>query len=338
MIEQDIKLDFSDVLICPRMTNINSRSEVNPERTIHFGKNKGSWTGVPIIISNMDTVGTIEMAKVAEKYKMITCLHKYYTSHHIESIKKLDNNYYAISTGIGENDIKRMNHLLENIDCRFICIDIANGYTPNFRNVCKMVREKYPNKIIMAGNIVTKEYIPILNDLGIDIIKMGIGSGSVCTTRIQTGVGYPQLSAILESKDTIKELGLRLISDGGIQNPGDVAKALCAGADFVMLGGLFSGHTECNGELVVENDIEYKLFYGMSSDVAMKKYDGEVKKYRSSEGKCVKIKHKGSVENTILDLLGGLRSALSYINCYTVDDITNVKFIRVNNQVNKIFN
>ena len=333
------KLDFSDVLILPLKSKINSRNDVNPVRNIDFGS-KGTWTGVPLMIANMDTTGTIEMALEAEKYQVITCLHKFYTSEDIELIKTLNPQYFAITTGTGENDIKRLEQIVDNINCRFICIDVANGYSDRFRDACKYLRDKYPQHILIAGNIATPDYLEELAKLNIDIVKIGIGSGSVCTTRIQTGIGFPQFSAVMESSPVAKKLGIKIISDGGIQNAGDIGKALCAGADFVMSGGLFSGHDQCAGDLIVENNIKYKIFYGMSSATAMTKYEGGVRKYRSAEGKSVKIQYKGCVTNTLDHLLGGLRSTLSYINCSTVDEISDnqIKFIIVNNQYNRIFN
>ena len=222
---------------------------------------------------------------------------------------------------------------------KFICVDVANGYMLSLIDFCKKLREKYPNIIIIAGNVVTRELVEELIINGkVDIVKVGIGSGSVCTTRLQTGVGMPQLSAVLECADAAHGVGGHIISDGGITVPGDMAKAFGGGADFVMGGSIFSGHDESAGELIEENGKKYKLFYGMSSDTAMNKYSGGVAKYRSSEGKTVKVLYKGPVQDTIYSYLGGIRSTCTYIGARKLEDLPKcTTFILVQNQVNKIF-
>merc|ERR1711939_852202 len=196
------------------------------------------------------------------------------------------------------------------------------------------VRSRYPEMTILAGNVVTKELI----FSGADIIKVGIGPGSVCTTRKQTGVGYPQLSAVLECADAAHGLGGRVISDGGCTCPGDVAKAFGAGSDFVMLGGMLAGHEECAGETVEENGQYFKVFYGMSSDTAMKKHAGGVAEYRSSEGKTVKIPYRGPIDETVRDILGGVRSACTYVGAANLREISKrTSFIRVTQQLNNVF-
>ena len=338
-IDPDIKLDFSDVLIRPKRSELGSRSEVSLDRTFKFKNSPLTWTGLPIIVSNMDTTGTIEMAIALQKYKMITCLHKYYTYDQIPPQDVLDKNYYAVSTGIGERDLCNLDSIMQKIDPKFICIDVANGYSAKFLEVCKLVRQKYPEKIIIAGNVVTREMVEelIING-GVDIVKCGIGSGSVCTTRLQTGVGYPQLSAVLECSDAAHGVNGQIISDGGVQVPGDIGKAFGAGADFVMCGSIFAGHLESGGELIEQDNTQYKIFYGMSSSNAMNKYAGGVAKYRSAEGKCVKLKYRGPIENTIDNILGGLRSTMTYIGAKQMKHIAKcTSFIRVNNQVNNIY-
>ena len=338
-IDPDIKLDFSDVLIRPKRSELASRSEVSLLRTFKFKHSPLTWSGVPIIVSNMDTTGTISMAISLQKYKIITCLHKYYTASEIPESSILDKNYYAVSTGIGEKDLANLDEIMTVMDPKFICIDVANGYSAKFLEVCKSVRQKYPTKIIIAGNVVTREMVEelIING-GVDIVKCGIGSGSVCTTRLQTGVGYPQLSAVLECSDAAHGVNGQIISDGGVQVPGDIGKAFGAGADFVMCGSMFAGHFESGGDLINENGQDYKIFYGMSSRNAMDKYSGGVAKYRSAEGKCVKLKYRGHISNTIDNILGGLRSTMTYIGAKQTKHIAKcTSFIRVNNQVNNVY-
>lgn len=308
----DVKLDYSDVLLLPKMSEYSSRSEVNLKRTLKFKYSTETWTGVPIMVSNMDTTGTVEMALELQKHKVITCLHKYYTYNDIPP--ELDKNYYAITSGIQENNLNNLYEIMDKIDPKFICLDVANGYMKKFINVCRMIREKYPSKIIIAGNVCTSEGVMDLVMNGkVDIVKVGIGNGSCCTTRKQTGIGYPQLSSVIECSDTAHGIDAHIISDGGMQVIGDFAKAYAGGADFVMSGSMFAGHTETNGVLFEQGDKKFKLFYGMSSTTAMDKYNGGVAKYKSSEGKTVKIPYKGPVENTIYDIMGGIRSSMTYM-------------------------
>lgn len=473
-IDHNVKYDFSDVLLIPKRSELNSRSEVNLERTMIFKHSRYQWTGVPIIVANMDTTGTVEMARALEKFKVITCLHKY---HKWEDIPEdLNKDYYAVSTGIGEADLKNLDEIMEHRDPTFICIDVANGYASRFLQVIKEIRKKYPGKTLMGGNIVTREMTEelIING-GLDVVKVGIGSGcftsdtllmmadrnfkninqvnpgervinmegkpvtvlnrlnqgyrkvvavttsnwrlpfyvtpdhlfwvkdgdqykwvqisditsemsillpnglggyiysqvvkqepvdelqetwdievncpthsfianncivhnSVCTTRLKTGVGYPQFSAVAECADSAHGLDGHIISDGGIQVVGDFSKAFGAGADFVMAGSMFAGHTESAGELVEEGGQMYKLFYGMSSAEAMHKYHGGIANYRSAEGKTVRIKYKGPVKETITDILGGIRSTMTYIGAKSLKNIPKcASFITVNHQVNNLY-
>lgn len=286
----------------------------------------------------MTTIGTFDIYNVLSKYNIITALHKFYKRSDFENYIKdntLNPDYFMISTGIGDEDFNNLQDILLNIDCKFICIDIANGYIEKFYKFCKKVRLKYPDKIIMAGNVVTSEAVERLSEIGVDIVKMGIGPGSACTTRIQTGIGMPQLSCIINSINIAKEKGILLLSDGGITCPGDCVKAFVAGADFIMIGGELSGHDENPGSIIEENGKKMKLFYGMSSQYAMDNNYNTKKEYRSSEGRVLKVKYKGPLNKTVENYLGGIRSACTYTNSKNIEDLyTNGKFILVNNQYN----
>jgi len=261
-IEEDNKLDYNDVLIRPKRSTIISRSHVNLERTIQFPNSKQTWTGIPIIAANMDTIGTYEVYQVLSQYKIITAFHKFYTVDDFRSMI-LDKDFFMISTGIGSSDLTRLKLILTAIDVKFICIDIANGYLESLIEFCSEVRKLYPDKVLVAGNVVSKE---ITEELilrgGVDIVKVGIGPGSACTTRLQTGVGIPQLSAVMECADAAHGVDGFIIGDGGITCPGDLAKGYGGGADFIMMGGVFSGHDENPGEIIQDQDgNKYKEFY-----------------------------------------------------------------------------
>lgn len=337
-IENEIKLDFSDVLIRPKRSILKSRSDINLEREFKFPHSKQIWRGVPIIASNMDTVGTVEMYETLKGYGMLTCFHKFLRE---TEYPENDRNRYIISVGIREEDFNKLKNIyeLDKSKCNIVCVDIANGYIEDLVKFCQRVRLMIPDCILIAGNVVTREMVEELIINGkVDIVKVGIGSGSVCTTRIQTGVGMPQLSSIIECSDAAHGCGGHIISDGGITCPGDASKAFGGGADFVMLGSMLAGHKESGGELVEEEDKKYKVFYGMSSDTAMNKHYGGVRNYRSSEGKTVKIEYRGDVSDTIDDLLGGIRSTCTYVNSKNLKDLPKcTTFMRVNNQVNRIY-
>ncbi len=337
-IESEVKLDFIDVLIRPKRSTLSSRSEVSMEREFQFVNSKTTWKGVPIIAANMDTVGTIEMYRELSKHKILTCLSKHYE---VEDYPDdLDREYYMISTGINDTDWDKLVLVMAKLNAKFVCIDVANGYMDRLVGFVRRVRDTWPDIVIVCGNVVSGGMVEelIINGKA-DIVKIGIGSGSVCTTRIQTGVGMPQLSAVAECADAAHGINGAIISDGGITCPGDVAKAFGGGADFVMLGSMLAGHLESAGEVIEENGMQYKVFYGMSSSTAMNKYHGGVAKYRSSEGKTVKLKYKGPVENTVNDILGGVRSTCTYIGAKRVKDIPKCcSFVRVNRQVNTIHN
>ncbi|APA00619.1 GMP reductase [Flavobacterium commune] len=342
-IETDLKLGFKDVMIRPKRSTLKSRAEVSLDREFKFLHSTTKWSGIPIMAANMDTVGTFEMAKELAKHKLFTAIHKHYSVSEwnvfLEDATPDFYDYIAVSTGTGKNDFKKVIEIITaNPLLKFICIDVANGYSEHFVNFLKQTRKQFPDKVIIAGNVVTGEMVEELLLAGADIIKVGIGPGSVCTTRIKTGVGYPQLSAIIECADAAHGLGGHIISDGGCTTPGDIAKAFGAGSDFVMLGGMLAGHTESGGELLEINGKKYKQFYGMSSATAMKKHVGGVAEYRASEGKVVKIPFKGDVVDTVLDILGGLRSSCTYVGASRLKELTKrTTFIRVSEQENRVF-
>lgn len=342
-IETEMKLGFKDVMIRPKRSTLKSRSQVSLEREFKFLHTNTSWEGIPIIAANMDTVGTFSMAKALAEEKLFTAIHKHYSvqewNDFLATITPDDYNYIAISTGTGKDDSKKIAQILaSNPLLKFICIDVANGYSEHFVNFVQETRKQYPDKVIIAGNVVTGEMVEELLLAGADIIKVGIGPGSVCTTRVKTGVGYPQLSAIIECADAAHGLGGHIISDGGCSTPGDVAKAFGAGADFVMLGGMLAGHTESGGELIEIKGEKYKQFYGMSSTTAMDKHVGGVAEYRASEGKTVQVPFRGTVKDTLKDILGGLRSACTYVGASRLKELTKrTTFIRVSEQENTVY-
>ena len=321
-IVDDVKLDFSDVLIRPKRSTLESRKNAKLERTFRFKHSKQSWTGVPIIAANMDHTGTWPMNKALVEFGMLTAICKFW--HYIP----LKNAIKTIGLDANLDEIE--------YDLKWICLDVANGYTERFMDFVKTMRqhESTKNSIIIAGNVCTPEATEEIILAGADIVKIGIGPGSVCTTRKITGVGFPQLSATIECADAAHGLGGHIITDGGCQVPGDIAKSFGAGADFVMLGGMFAGHDECEGE--VENG--KMSFYGMSSEDAQLKHYGKKASHRASEGKKVYIKHKGSVRTTVEEILGGLRSACTYAGAKTLKDLPKcTTFVKVNRQLNEVF-
>ncbi len=340
-IEDDIKLDFKDVLIRPKRSTLSSRKEVDLNRTYKFKHSKTEWTGIPIMAANMDGVGTIGMTKALYEHQMFTCLVKNYDEEDLFNfVGHFGGDHFAVSTGTSDKDFLKLRQIINSYpEIRFICIDVANGYSEHFGDFVSKVRTTYPHATIIAGNVVTADMTQELILRGADIIKVGIGPGSVCTTRVQTGVGYPQLSAIIECADAAHGLGAHIIADGGCTCPGDVAKAFGAGADFVMLGGMLAGHDQGGGTIIQEEGQEPKVvFYGMSSDTAMNKHHGGIAEYRSSEGRTVEVKYKGPVRNTVLDILGGLRSTCTYVGAPSLKQLSKcTTFIRVNRQINDVF-
>jgi GMP reductase len=359
-IEQDMKLDYKDVLIRPKRSTLKSRSQVRLDRKFKFRNSKADYEGVPIMASNMDGVGTFEMADTLAEQNIFSCLVKTYTVEQL--IIYFDNNdvpertnNVAMSIGTSDDDFQKLVAVQTHVGdkLKYVCMDIANGYSDHFAARVRKVREQFPNIVIIAGNVVTGEMTEELILSGADIVKVGIGPGSVCTTRIQTGVGYPQLSAVIECADAAHGLGGHIIADGGCTCPGDVAKAFAGGADFVMLGGMLAGHDEGGGEVItkryitdeIDNDetsvIEKKQFvqfYGMSSDAANTKHFGGLKDYRSSEGREVLVPYRGEVARTIQDLLGGIRSTCTYAGAMKLKQLSKcTTFVRCTQQFNAVY-
>ncbi len=340
-IEEHIKLDYADVLFRPKRSTLSSRKDVELRRTYKFKYSNHQWTGIPIIAANMDGVGEIEIAKNLAKFEIMTCLTK---QHDLKTIKRNSSvkgihSQLILSTGTSNEDYKRLNEILKECSFfEFICIDIANGYSDHFSKFVSSVREKYPTKTIIAGNVVTADMTQELVMNGADIVKVGIGPGSVCTTRLQTGVGYPQLSAVIECADAAHGLGAHIIADGGCTCPGDVAKAFGGGGDFVMLGGMFAGHEEGGGKKIKKNGSQLIEFYGSSSDTAITKHYGGLSDYRSSEGKKVQLKYRGKIKDTVQNILGGLRSSCTYVGAPSLKQLSKcTTFVRVNQQYNDTF-
>ena len=376
-IEEDIKLDYNNVLIRPKRSTLGSRKEVDLERGFTFRNYKPyvatdvlpdgypvvqeqyrHYRGTPIMAANMDGVGTFEMADELASQKIMTCLVKTYSVEHLVAFFGTDSverrEYVAMSIGIKDKDADKFAQVYKQSSkgLKYVCIDVANGYSERFSNFVRLFRKEYPNVVIIAGNVVTGEMTEELILNGADIVKVGIGPGSVCTTRIQTGVGYPQLSAVIECADAAHGLGGHIIADGGCSTPGDVAKAFAGGADFVMLGGMLAGHDEGGGEVITKkyetnekNGLErvyeekhFVQFYGMSSDAANTKHFGGLKDYRSSEGREVLVPYRGAVANTIQNILGGIRSTCTYAGASRLKHLMRcATFIRCYDTHNRVY-
>jgi GMP reductase len=384
-IEEDMKLDYKDVLIRPKRSTLGSRKEVDLERGFTFRnyipyvatdvlpdgypvvqKQERHYRGTPIMASNMDGVGTFEMADKLAEGGIFTCLVKTYS---VEELVEYFNSgiperttYVATSIGITDADHAKFRKVYEQVgnNLKYVCIDVANGYSSRFRDTVSDFRILYPHLVIIAGNVVTGEMTEELILAGADIVKVGIGPGSVCTTRIQTGVGYPQLSAVIECADAAHGLGGHIIADGGCTCPGDVAKAFAGGADFVMLGGMLAGHNEGGGDVITKHyettELIYEIgshldkhtrkietkqfvqFYGMSSDAANTKHFGGLKDYRSSEGREILVPYRGEVAATVQDLLGGLRSTCTYAGAQRLKHLMRcTTFVRCTQQFNGVY-
>jgi GMP reductase len=339
-IEADLKLDFDDVLIRPKRSVAPSRASVDLQRAFRFRNAlpAAGWQGTPVMASNLDTVGTMRMAKALHELNMLTCLHKYYPVERLIDFFTTDpasrSTFYTL--GIRDEDFDKLKMFVEQTGdkARLVCVDAANGYTKFFVDRVREVRELCPWATILAGNVATPEMVQeLLIGGGADIVKVGIGPGSVCTTRAMTGVGYPQLSAILECADAAHGNKGQICADGGCRKPGDLAKAFGAGADFVMVGGMIAGTDECEGEWVIADGQKQSMkFYGMSSVEAQEKHQGGVKDYVAAEGKCVTIPYKGPVADVLRQVMGGLRSACAYVGADRLKDLSKCcTFVRCTN-------
>jgi len=341
-IEHEVKLDYKDVLIRPKRSTLTSRSEVDITRDFAFRHAKAPYHGIPIIAANMDTIGTFEMARALDGFGLSTALHKHYAvtdcAGFFATLERKGAAFYSM--GITRADEEKFEKLVQAAPgaVQYVCIDVANGYHENFVTFVTRLRSRHPELVIMAGNVVTGEMTEELILSGADIVKVGIGPGSVCTTRNLTGVGYPQLSAVIECADAAHGLSGHICADGGCTTPGDVAKAFGGGADFVMLGGMLAGHDECGGEIVERNGEKLQRFYGMSSRTAMELYAGGVAEYRAAEGKEVLVPYRGEVTRTVQEILGGVRSACTYVGARRLKELSKrTTFIRVTQQVNDVF-
>ena len=358
MISEDIKLDYDDVLIVPGRSTVASRKMVDLSKTLAFDRRGVEFTGTPVMAANMDGVGTLDMADALCAKNMFTCLTKFHPEDDVVAFFEGDAKrarHCAVTIGISDEDWHRFTVIANRLGgkLRFACIDVANGYTDKFVGCVRRFRDTYPDIALIAGNVVTADQAALLIEVGADLVKVGIGGGSVCETRIKTGVGYPQFSVILECMHAAHRVGARIVADGGCNSPGDVAKAFAAGADFVMLGGMFAGHREGggkiieryfrsgelddNGEDIVESR-QFVEFYGMSSKTANEKHFGGLQDYRSSEGRTVLLPFKPSLDATVADLLGGLRSACSYVGARSLGELPNkARFVRCSSTHNKVF-
>lgn len=367
-IENDIKLDYSDVLIRPKRSTMVSRSQVDLNRKYTFRNYVSDhehvhYYGTPIMAANMDGVGTFGMAIELSKMGMFTCLVKTYSVEDLVHFFNRDDYditaNVAMSIGTSDNDIKKFFDVYEQTSKRlkYLCVDVANGYTEHFVDKIRKIRNYCKEVVIIAGNVVTGEMTEELILSGADIVKVGIGPGSVCTTRIQTGVGFPQLSAVIECADAAHGIGGHIIADGGCSTAGDVAKAFGAGADFVMLGGMLAGTDQGGGEVITKfyqtneyyedekgnsqyvNQMKsFVKFYGMSSETANDKHFGGLKDYRASEGRTVLTEYKGDIKPVVQDILGGIRSTCTYVGAETLKQLSKcTTFIRCNNTHNRVF-
>lgn len=363
-------LDYSDILIKPKMgNNVNSRKDVNLTREYTFKRGQ-IRKGLGIFNANMATVGNFATVKKLLKAGMFATLHKFYTAEEIVNFmkecqsEKIDYNNLFVTIGIRHwpeefDKLKEIEDsgvwLKENI-----CIDAPNFYIPEAYRILRKVREEYQEAVIMCGNIASSDICHKLLEYA-DILKIGIGSGAVCTTRKMTGCGVPMVSLILECADIAHSVNGMICADGGIVEVGDIAKAFCLNADFVMAGGMFAGTDEAEGEIITEcirsnrysyeeinnkqiplNPIydykKYKLYYGMSSKLANNKFAGGMSNYKASEGREVLIPYTGPLDEILQDIRGGIASACTYIGAANVKNMSKcATLIKVNHTINKVF-
>ncbi len=345
-IESEVKLDFSDVLIRPKRSSLKSRADVVITRTFSFLHSPKVWSGVPLFAANMDATGTFSIARALAPFGMVTALHKYYSIQELTEffLEFREPSRVAYTLGIRDEDFSKLSQIKQlGLDSYFdfIVLDVPNGYLDRFLDAIQYVRREFPNHIIIAGNVVTNEMTEAILKAGADVVKIGIGSGAACTTRVKAGVGYPQLSAVIECADAAHGIGNGpgrcglVMSDGGATNPGDVSKAFCAGADFVMSGSLFAGYDQSGGAVVEKDGKMYKQYLGSSSRQALEKYYGSVAVHRASEGRNLLIPYRGEISVFIQDLFGGLRSTGTYIGATTLKEFSKrATFILVNHHHN----
>ena len=342
-IKQALKLNYEDVLLQPKRSTLTSRADVKMTRTFNFRNSKKQLEFCPIFASNMDGVGTFSMAKVLQEYKMMTVITKSTTLEQWKQAVGTGLRLQSVSVCTGTNiiwdkdasDYKTMQDVLTNFpDVKFITVDVANAYHQNFVDFVKRIRDQYPDKIIIAGNVVTPEMTEELIINGADIVKIGIGPGSVCTTRTMAGVGIPQFSAIVECSDAANGVDGHIMAEGGCVYPGDIAKALGGGAHMVMIGGMLAGHDESEQE-IVDGKIE---FYGMSSDRAREVHGKRKDGYRGNEGRLISLPYRGPVTETVEDILGGVRSSATYIGARRLKDMPKcATFVKTNNVQNRVY-
>ena len=342
-INTEPKLNFEDVLLQPKRSTLSSRRDVDMTRKFTFRNSGKVMDFLPIFASNMDGVGTFSMAKVLQDYKMMTVITKTTTPEQWKEAVGSGLRLQSVSVCTGTNkvfddnarDYKNMQEVLKMFpDIKMITIDVANAYHQNMVGFVEKVRKEYPEKVIVAGNVVTPEMVEELIINGADVVKIGIGPGSVCTTRTMTGVGVPQFSAIVECADAANGVGGHIMADGGCVHPGDISKALGGGAHMVMVGGMLAGHDESEQE-VKDGKIE---FYGMSSDRAREIHGKRKDGYRGNEGRLISLPYRGPVANTIEDILGGVRSACTYIGARRLKDMAKcASFVTTNNVINKVY-
>jgi GMP reductase len=342
-INTEPKLNFEDVLLQPKRSTLSSRRDVDMTRKFTFRNSGKIMNFTPIFASNMDGVGTFSMAKVLHEHKMMTVITKSTTLDQWKTAVGNGVRLQSVSVCTGTNrmfdpdaqDYKNMQEVLKSFpDIKMITVDVANAYHQNMVGFINKVREEYPDKVIVAGNVVTPEMTEELIINGADVVKIGIGPGSVCTTRIMAGVGVPQFSAIVECSDAANGVGGHIMADGGCVYPGDIAKALGGGAHMVMIGGMLAGHDESEHQ-VVNNKIE---FYGMSSDRAREIHGKRKDGYRANEGKLISLPYRGPVVNTLEDILGGVRSACTYIGARRLKDMPKcASFVTTNNVINRTY-
>ncbi len=359
LVSRDIKLDYGNVLLVPgKMTSVTSRKLVNLICRMDFERTDDSYyEGIPIMAANMDGVGSFDMADALIRHRIFTCLAKMHSEENLVKFFSGDSqrrNYCAVTVGLRHQDREKFRHVHQRSGpIKFACLDVANGHTQRFVSFLKDFRSEFPDVVIIAGNVVTPEQTEILAKAGADLVKVGIGGGSVCETRIKTGVGYPQFSAVLECGQAAREAGARIVADGGCTCPGDVAKALAAGSSFVMLGGMFAGHEEGGGRIITRRfntgeingdgkqilkESRFVEFYGMSSQIANDKHFDGLQPWKTSEGREVLLPFKPSIDETVQDLLGGLRSTCTYLGAENLVDLPQqAKFVQCHDTHNRVF-